>query len=238
MGKKEQDEIREFFKEQLKNFLHRKIQLKQNETDHELESYELSDIIKGTRQGIEAFQKFLEFKYKDALRYKKENIFPKKWMQKNKRISDQMDRNPTFLPLVNYIYNRSRSYRGNILKEMIAEQQRIMTAEDKAKWGDKYRGKNGEYIYSTFLTTKPFYKEVAKALRISVSTVQLYIKAFEAIGIIKLLHDGRNRGRLYADGYFTETPDNSYRKHSFLIETSSIKEGLYTLSFFTSSYRK
>ncbi len=194
-------------------------------------------IVKAAYKAAKTLQAHIETNHRDELNFSKENSFPRKWME-NPKIKTATDRCPAFYIILNYINNRNRRWRG--------EEYRNMIAEAKSFIGDvKYKKKNNEtnrnrkHDYSTFLTNNAFYKTMTKETSLSKNTIQRYIAAFEHIGYLELLHDGKNKGRLYADGFFVENPDNKKRKISFMIESNvSLKKGLEKLPELINSYQR
>lgn len=187
-------------------------------------------VVKDANSAAQQFIAYLKTQYPWELNHKKDDMFPTNWMKDDKTIAAIIESHKSFIPLVNYLHNRTRYHRGEKLKAM--EEETIRRTQGKRS---KYKGK---HTYATFFTNKNFYDEVMQELHISKNSIQRYLAAFAKIGNIQMLFDGKTRGRLYADGYFTPAPNGSYRKHSFLKETKSLKAGLRRLNEFIAQYKK
>ena len=170
---------------------------------------------------------FVEHRRKADLYYRKEDLFPPQWMKADKRIKGALERVPSFIPLINYIHNRNRYWRGDKLKAMMEE-------ADKITGGRRH----DKHLCSTFVLNQALEKELIDHLEISRVTLYRTLAISCEIGYLKL-SDGRGKGKqaLYADGYFLETPDNQVRKISFVMNTPSIKANLRLLPEFLTKYR-
>jgi len=147
-------------------------------------------------------------------------------MQKGK-IGKAIERYPAFSLILNYIHNRNRTDRGRAFKDMVAEADNLTN-------GRRYLE---QHIFSTFLADKYFYSQIMAETGLSKNTVQRYLGAFCKIGNLKILYIGRNKGTLYADGWFRKTPNNKLRKFSFMKNSPKIKEGLLKLPALIREYQ-
>jgi len=241
--KKFLDTIEERLQEKLDN-----IGIPPSETEDEaIDRYNFlirSLVIKGANKAFEDGIKHLKEKYKREVFYSKENIFPRKWMTDDRIISTIIDNSPVFIRLINYLYNRNRYSSTFNIKGMVEQADKLTggrryfekETEEKKKKKQKKRRKEG-HIYSSFYTDKNFYDEATRATGISKNSIQRYLFAFAEIGIIEILYDGKTRGKLYADGYFAEY-NNKLTKHSFIKNTSYIKQGLRNLPRYIRDYGK
>jgi hypothetical protein len=160
--------------------------------------------------------------------------FPTMWMTKNQKIVDVIERCHAFIPIVNYLFHHNQSWRGSNKKERIKMQEYA----DKITGGKRYTESGHEYVYSTFITRKDFYRGICRATRYSKSNIQRYLKALTKIGCIKELDKGKGgKGVLYADGYYVPAPDNKYRKITFLKDSPEIKSGLIKLPNWINEYQ-
>jgi len=186
-----------------------------------------SFVIKDAYHAAEQFIQYLKEKYKRELNYSKENIFPLKWMTKDKEIATFINNHSVFLPIINYIHNRNRRASTPDFADMVEQ-------ADKLTGGRRYFDK---YIYSDFYTDKAFYDKMTQKIKVSKNLIQTYLAAFAKLGIYKIRYDSGNRGRLYADGYFTEY-DNKRTKHSFIKDGNYIKQQLRILPEHIKTYAR
>jgi hypothetical protein len=87
-----------------------------------------SMVTKGMYSACGDFMKYLEREYGPELEYRKENLFPRAWMLKDKAIREVVDTHPAFAKLVNYLFNRNRYFRGDKLKKMVEEADKLTEA--------------------------------------------------------------------------------------------------------------
>jgi len=159
--------------------------------------------------------------------------FPTRWMTNNQKIAKVIECRPAFIPIVNYLFHHNQSWRGSHYDERI----KMKEVADKITGGKRYTENGHEYVYSTFITGKAFYRGIIKATGFSKSLIQIYLKAFVIIGCLKELYKGKGgKGILYADGYYVPAPDNKLRKISFLIKSSEMISGLTRLPKLTKEY--
>jgi hypothetical protein len=144
-------------------------------------------------------------------------------MLDDRQIKNAIDRCSRFLPIMNALHNRNRDSRGEELKAMKAEADKIIGKRkvDTLK-------KDAVYI-SYFVGNAQFYADLKVRTDIPINTIKKYIQAFVKIDIIKKIHDSGSKGTLYADGWFQQLPDNKLRKFPFLIQTTEIMKGLRRL---------
>lgn len=164
----------------------------------------------------------IEREYSEQLKYKRKNKFPYGWMLNDTKIKAMMDSHPPFTSIANYLRELNKNKTPSEIKKLIIDSDKIMG-------GKRYILKNKEYRYSIFVTNNVFYEKAIEALNISKNTLQLYLKVFAKIGIIEEKDDKGQYGKVYADGYFFETNNGSYRKISFLKNTPVIRHGLRNL---------
>jgi hypothetical protein len=196
---------------------------------------EQSNMVKAAYKGASKLLIYLKTEHKDKLNFSKENLFPREWMN-HPKIKNSIDRCPSFYVILNHIHNRNRYFRGEEYRNMIAEANSFIP-------DIKYEKNNGtrypiRHDYSTFLTNNSFYRDMLKRTGLSKNTIQRYLAAFYDIGFLKLLYDGKNKGRLYADGYFVEAPDKRKRKVSFMKKDKQMKIGLIRLPELINTYQK
>jgi|GEM_PF-4307725 hypothetical protein len=161
--------------------------------------------------------------------------FPTLWMTKNSKIAAIIERCHAFIPIVNYLFQHNKSWRGNNNKK---ERINMQELADKITDKKRYAKSGHEYVYSTFLTNKAFYDEICKHTHCSKGNIQRYLKALVKVGCLKILNEGKGgKGVLYADGYYVPAPDNKYRKISFLKDSSEIKSGLIKLPNWINEYQ-
>ncbi|MCK9390826.1 MAG: hypothetical protein M0Q01_04585 [Syntrophales bacterium] len=182
-----------------------------------------SDIIKAVFAANNDFTKYLKDNFQAELSYRKNDLFPRKWMLDDRQIKNAIDRCSRFLPIMNALHNRNRDSRGEELKVMKAEADKII-----GKRRIDILKKEAAYI-SYFVGNAHFYADLKGRTDIPINTIKKYIQAFVKIGIIKKIHDGGSKGTLYADGWFQQMPDNKLRKFPFLIKTTEIMKGLRRL---------
>lgn len=162
--------------------------------------------------------------YKRELNQSRIDYFPLAWMTKDIRIMETFDRYPSFLPILNYLFNLTR-------KKGIEDYGGV-------KFDNKYNigGKKYEYIdkywktqkreYATFTTNKDFYQKASSKLPVSEATIKKYLVAFRTAGIILEVGKAGRDGRIYSDGYYLKLDDNKYRKIPFLKKSPKFMKAL------------
>jgi hypothetical protein len=175
-------------------------------------------VVKSGYAAADQLQKHISNYYWKELNYSKEEHWPTKWMLDDKEIKKTIDRYPKLIPVLNYIFNQTRHFKGEQYKEMI-----------RLAGGKKYRhiDHDGMLIdsdYSAFVTNTEFYEKITKESGRKKIYIQKMIQQFCSSGILqKLGNDGRSR--VYADGYFSPY-DDTKRKISFLKKDSRFLKAL------------
>lgn len=202
-------------------------QIKDNAPFGDEETFkERSELVKGAYDAIGKAQHYLKAEYKDELKYSKGDRFPYNWMLKGE-VHNVIESCESFIPFVNAIHNRTRfpSKQKWAFNKMIAEQKRFIPQRLYLQ----------DHTFSTFLTNKDFYDEMTKDTHLSKNTIQRYVAAFREMEIYKELYRGKNKGSLYADGYYTKYNDK-LQKHSFV--TKAKKDELLLLPDLIKVYAK
>ena len=189
------------------------------------------------RAKIQDFKEYLDFikqPHQFSLWELNKLPFPPRWLTEDKKIKGVIERCPSFLLIVKYIHNHNRYWYGTEREE----RKKMMEEADKITDSIRYRETGHNYVYSTFLTNQAFYKEICKHTHCSKSNIQRYLPAFVKVGFLKVLHKGKGgKGVLYADGYYVRTPDDKYRKITFLKNLPEIRTGLIQLPKWVTEYQ-
>jgi len=165
-------------------------------------------------------------KYSRELNFSKEDVYPKKWMIRDVKISSAFERLPLTVNLLNYLFNVNRRIKGDKYKGMV----------DLADIVTGGKTHNNRWNYSSFVIDTVFYETIASKFGYSEIYIRKYIKAFKKMGIIKLLGfvETKKVGRnppLYADGYIVDTTIGK-RKIHFLKNDKKFRERLRKLPDF------
>jgi predicted transcriptional regulator len=191
------------------------------EHNAECEPYDMllarAPVVKDFYFALSKAKEYIEKEHQKELRFSKRDIFPYKWMLKNKGIESTLNKCPLICPLLNYLHNKNRYIKGEEFSGM-KENNRLYL--DGARHNDKHE-------YSTFVGNQAFYEELAVELEVSVPTIKKHFQALCEAGILKKWKKGRVW--LYADGYFVETSSNSKTKRPFLKDSSNYRKALKCL---------
>ena len=194
--------------------------------------------VKDANKATNKLLKFIQENYEAELKYSKENIYPREWMRRDKRIMQTLEHYPLLLDLLNYIFNLTRYIKGDEQKIMIALNDKVI--------GDKYSKNGKDREFSSFITDQEFYDKLMKKFGKKHSTIEKYLKALTDAEIIfkagrvnveikmkgkeMVVKEKRGGTTLYVDGYFAPAPGNRLVKHPFLIESKSYKKALRTFN--------
>jgi hypothetical protein len=158
---------------------------------------------------------YVEKNYPTELAWKRKNRYPVGWMNKDPKIKCVLDRFPKLVPLLNFLFNINRysdtqSLDKNRMKKLLI--------------GIKYKSSLGEeHQYSTFTTNAKFYEDMTKTLDCSKITAQKYLQELSRIEVIIEVGKDSKYGKIYADGYFMESPDGRKVKRPILTKNRHLK---------------
>ena len=170
----------------------------------------------------------------------KDDIFPTKWMEKDKKVRATLSRYPKLVPLLNHVHNLNRRFRDR--RELFGErlgtlaQIRDFNRRLGVKDEEPARRRNASRSWplAVFDVHSNFYRDAAEAVGYSDAMVRKMIQALVNAGIYRVAHDNYNhagRWRFLADGYFTAAGgDLLPTKHSFVRNTKGVVEALRGLA--------
>ena len=185
-----------------------------------------SKIVKAHFKYLEEIRAFLYEKYPQELRVSKEK-YPTAWMlsdkpKRQKSIMENIDKYQSFFPLLNYLFEYNRYWRGDELKEMGKRNDKIIGKKHTYK---DSKGKKVKREFATFITDKPFYEVITKDLRISKIYVKKFLQALVDCKILKKHGQVGKIGWLYSDGYYVPAKDN-LRKVAYLKDNPTFRKSL------------
>ena len=171
----------------------------------------------------------------------KDDIFPTKWMEKDKRVRATLSRYHKLVPLLNHVHNLNRrsSDREKLFGKKLGTLDQIREFNrnlgvkiEQAGRDRKARGQT--WPLAVFDVHSNFYRDAAEAVGCSGHMVRKMVHALVKAGIFKLAADNYShagRWRFLSDGYFTAAGgDLLPTKHSFVRNTKGVVEALRGLA--------
>ncbi len=185
----------------IERHLERKIKETLNDEDFRLEDIEDPLVFAVMRKAIRKVVKNLEEtlswfreEYKRYLIPDKEIFFHKKWIWKNKKISENLarKRNSKLIPLMNYLCNHRLGWKESIL-----------LARDIGAASLQIKTKKGDYVWRTLVLVIPDYEDIENKLDMSLSLIRKYLQGMGDVGFIKPIKKSGSHGHMvYAVGYY------------------------------------
>lgn len=154
-------------------------------------------------------EKRLWERFPKELKYSDYNVFPRRWMVKDKQINSNLQKYPLICEILNYIYNLNR-YDGCWIAK-----------ENKYSY-DKHPA-------SYFITSSKFYNELVKRVGCGQRTATRYIKLLLDYGLLQHKQTLFHNQQIIIDGYFIEW-NGKYKKIPLIQENKFFRDVFRTLS--------
>ena len=148
-------------------------------------------------------------RFPKELKYSDYNVFPRKWMIKDKQINSNLQKYPLICEILNYVYNLNR-YDGY------------------------WAAKENKYSYdknpaSYFVTSSKFYDGLVKKVGCAERTATGYIKLLINFGLLQRKQKLFHNKQIIIDGYFIEW-NGKYKKLPLIRENKFFKGVFRTIS--------
>lgn len=218
----------------IERHLKRRIKAALNDEDYGLEYIDDPLIFAVMRKAIRKVVKNLEEtlswfreEYKRYLIPDKEIFFHKKWIWKNKKISENLarKRNSKLIPLMNYLCNHRLGWEeSRALGRVIG----AVTLQIKTK--------KGEDVRRILVLAKPDLEDIKNKLNMSQSLIQKYLKGMSESGFIRSVRKlGANKQKAYALGYYLPYSSETgrmtrYKSNWFLKDTKEMRQALMSFN--------
>ncbi len=179
-------------------------------------------IIRQVVKNLEETLSWFREEYKRYLIPDKEIFFHKKWIWKNKKISENLGRrrNKKLIPLMNYLCNHRLGWKES-----------VSLAHDIGAASLSMKTEKGHDVERYMVLVIPNFKDIKNKLNMSQSLTQKYLQGMGDVGFIKPIKKSGSHGHMvYAVGYYLpyleEGEITRYKPNWFLKDTKEMRQAL------------